>query len=158
MDAPVCNPDVPEIPEMYTGIPTPLPGPKLPNSCECVEVYLETGAEKYNYNTNIYGTYSPQSKLVNGKAYFKKGQFAIFWNGINAWFIGLDEEKEMNLPFAILMKEDLFNSQNNLFWKLAYPNEYRWKDAGKSLGLKCASSCPTSMIYPLPTLPARKCM
>ena len=78
MDAPVCNPEVPEIPEIYTGIPTPLLGPKLPNSCECVEVYNETGAEKCNYNTNIYGTYSLQSKLVNGKAYLKRDNLQLF--------------------------------------------------------------------------------
>ena len=47
-----------------------------------IEVYSKTSNRDYEYAPGIYGHYQLQSGVrINGRVYFKKGNYAIWWDG-----------------------------------------------------------------------------
>ena len=110
-------------------------------SCETckkgVEVYF--GTDKQEYSRNIYGHYAIQPQLVNDRAYFKKGDYSIWWDGEDCWMIGSDFQKGSTSGFAVIQK-DVFclHKASELNWQLAW-GQGDWREAGNALGVKCSS-------------------
>ena len=62
-----------------------------------IEVFYLTPTREYTYAPEIYGDYQLKSEMVNGRVYFKKGDWAIWWNGADSsWNIGFDSDKGSN--------------------------------------------------------------
>ena len=65
--------------------------PNCPSCAKGIEVYYATQNQEYTYESGIYGFYTlqPSEKIVNGRAYFKKGKFGIWWDGQDKTFYNL---------------------------------------------------------------------
>ena len=101
-----------------------------------IEVYF--GTEKQEYSRNIYGQYAIQPQLINGRAYFKKGDHSIWWDGEDCWMIGSDFQKGSTSGFAVIQK-DVFclHKATELNWQLAWDGG-DWREAGNVLAVKCS--------------------
>ena len=56
---------------------------------------------------SLYGHYEIQSSVVNGRAYFKKGLYGMWWDGFDKWYVGFDSTKGQSIGFAYC-NEDVF--------------------------------------------------
>ena len=72
-----------------------------------IEVFSKTSMREYTYAPQIYGHYQLQSGIVNGRVYFKKGEYAIWWDGANNWNIGLNSSKGSNRHFSYFTNDVL---------------------------------------------------
>ena len=80
-------------------------------------------------------------KIVNGRAYFKKGKFGIWWDGQDKWTIGFDSNKGSNIGCACIEK-DVFclHSVKEWDWELFWGDTGDWEKARKSLGVRISST------------------
>ena len=83
--------------------------------------------------------YTIQPQLINDRAYFKKGDYSIWWDGEDCWMIGSDFQKGSTSGFAVIQK-DVFclHKASELNWQLAW-DQGDWREAGNALGVKCSS-------------------
>ena len=99
-----------------------------------LQVYFATETQQYNY-VQIYGHYELQPYDVNYRPYFKMGFFGFWWDGIDLWWIGQDNDKGQPRGFAYYDK-DLFCpyqlSESN--WALLHGTS--WQTAS-FLGITC---------------------
>ena len=102
-----------------------------------VEVYF--GTETQEYSRNIYGNYTIQPDLINGRAYFKKGDHSIWWDGDDCWMIGSNIQKGAPAGFAYIQK-DVFclHTISEFKWTLAWGDDDH-REAGKALGVRCSN-------------------
>ena len=107
---------------------------------DCIAIYYETETNKYTPKPEIYGIYNLQATLINGRKYYKKDEYAIFWMNqkINQgkWYISFDKNKgKMQGQAFACLREDVQNLHNTIAWQLGYGDE-GWKDAGEMLKVK----------------------
>ena len=95
----------------------------------------------------FYGYYELQPGDVNGRPYFKRGYFGLWWNGINQWWIGKNIYKGQSIGLAKYTKDVFCPHQLKSDWRLWYGTS--WKDANKDLVL---SSEYNLKAYPLKNL------
>ena len=99
-----------------------------------LQVYFATETQQY-IHAQIYGHYELQPNDVNGRPYFKKSSFGLWWNGIHQWFIGPNSVKGQSLGVAYYTKDVFCPHQLTEWnWVLYYGN---WISAGKDLGISC---------------------
>ena len=117
--------------------------PNCPSCAKGIEVYYATQNQEYTYESGIYGFYTlqPSEKIVNGRAYFKKGKFGIWWDGQDKWTIGFDSNKGSNIGCACIEK-DVFclHSVKEWDWELFWGDTGDWEKARKSLGVRISST------------------
>ena len=100
-----------------------------------IEAYYGTETQQYTY-TSIYGHYDLQLGNVNGRPYFKKGNYGLWWNGVEDWWIGYDSKKGQSIGFAYYTKDVFCPHQlTDRNWRLYDGSD--WKAAGKDLGISC---------------------
>ena len=51
-----------------------------------LQVYFATETQQYTFRP-IYGHYELHSNEVNGRPYFQKGSYVIWWDGTKNWWI-----------------------------------------------------------------------
>ena len=102
-----------------------------------IEVYYETDTQEYT--RNIYGNYSMQSESINGRHYFKKGEFGIWWDGDDCWMIGSNIQKGSPIGFAYIQK-DIFclHKIAEFKWTLAWGEDDQ-REAGNALGVRSSN-------------------
>ena len=103
-----------------------------------LEVYNGNGGTLYTYQPGIYGQYQLQSYKINGRVYFKKGIFGIWWNGCDKWLIGYHRHRGQKLGF-VFFKNDVLYPHQILNWnagKLA-TRKGTLKDAENSVAIRC---------------------
>ena len=100
-----------------------------------VEVYYNT-VQEYDHEPLIFGYYSLQNDLINSRPYFKKGPFAIWWDGDENWFIGNDRSKGHDRGYAYV-KRDVFCVHTITDWNWKWlTKKGDWRSPGKALGLR----------------------
>lgn len=111
-----------------------------PSCKKGLEVYYATPNQEYFYEPGIYGFYTFQSpeNLVNGRAYFKKGNYGIWWDREHGkWTIGFDTNKGSNIGCACI-ERDVFclHSVKEWDWELYWGDTGDWEKARKNLGVR----------------------
>ena len=97
--------------------------------------YYGTETLQYTY-FQIYGHYELQPFDVNGRPYFKKGTYGLWWDGIDNWWIGPDSYKGQSYGYAYYPK-DVFCPHQLTEWNwILYDGNY-WNYANKNLGINC---------------------
>ena len=84
----------------------------------------------------INGQYELQPYDVNGRPYFKMGEYGFWWDDINAWWIGHDNEKGQPFGIAYYTKDAFCPHQlSELEWAFVVGSE--WFYAGNYLVVTC---------------------
>ena len=101
-----------------------------------VKVHHGTPKPEYTYEPHVFGHFPLQKDQINGRAYFKKGEFAIWWDGNAKWWIGIDSAKGQPKGFAYVI-QDVFciHTVTDWVWKIVWAGG-EWKNAEQVLGVK----------------------
>ena len=103
-----------------------------------VEVYYATPHQEYFYEPGIYGFYDFQLNKVNDRAYFKKGNFGIWWDeGHGKWTIGFHSNKGTSTGVACIERDAFcLHSIKDFEWELFWGDTGKWEKAKKDLAVK----------------------
>ena len=71
-----------------------------------IQAYYGTETQQYTYFP-IHGHYELQAFDVNGRPYFKKGFYGLWWDGIDRWWIGKDSDRGQSHGGAYYLMADL---------------------------------------------------
>ena len=112
----------------------------LVESCELnhcqdgIRVYFATETQQYT-SIPFYGHYVLQPHTVNGKPFFKKDSYGLWWDGIEYWIIGTDSYIGQSYGFAFYQKDvycpSLLSEFDWMIW------DGSWTQAGNHLGATC---------------------
>ena len=95
----------------------------------CAMNYCQDGVQFYNAEEErlfINGHYELQPNYVNGRPYFKMGDYGLWWDGSGWWWFGINEDKGQSYGFAFYDK-DVF-----------CPHQFgNWKYAENELVIRC---------------------
>ena len=100
-----------------------------------IEVYYGTWTQQYTYKP-IYGHYELQPGDVKGRPYFKKGVYALWWDGVGHWIIGYDSDKGKSYGYAFYTK-DAFCPHQLTEWNWGLYDGTNWYFAEIDLGINC---------------------
>ena len=112
----------------------------LEECCVHIEVYYETKNEAYDYQSEVYGTYTKLSESVNGRSHYQSdfddGYYGIWWCvDYSAWMISWTSELGQCLGFAYTTEDE--KCVHNVGWNWLYGDGVNWIDAGEGLGVRC---------------------
>ena len=115
----------------------------LDECCVHIEVYYETKNEAYDYQSEVYGTYTKLSESVNGRSHYQSdfddgevGKLGVWWCAdYSVWMIGPTSVLGQCQGFAY-NTEDVQCPQN-AEWNWFYTDGQAWVEAGEGLGVKC---------------------
>ena len=111
-------------------------------ACPMVEVYYGTDTQDYGHFPEIFGIFTKSTKFINDRRYYKSiirnGKYGIWWDG-SKWRIGYSKSKGLKIGFGRIEKDtSCLPNITGWDWKLYYGSS-GWKDAHKSLGVRCAN-------------------
>ena len=137
---------VTESPKPSSSTTKSIPQPSKSTNLDCqyckqiigIEVFYNTSTREYTHAPEIYGHYQLQSEMVNGRVYFKKDNYAIWWDGDGIWGIGLDSTKGSSGFYGYFINDVLCPHQITEWNGKLTHGKGPWKDAGNSLALKCS--------------------
>ena len=117
---------------------------KQAHSNEVISIYYGTEKNEYTYKPEIFGIYNLQAELVNGRNYYEKGKYGIWFTEPKCyWIICPIKYKGENRGFAKIKKGIPFpDSKTNWNWEWwapsrpVSPGTLDWTDANKGLGVK----------------------
>ena len=94
-----------------------------------------TETQEYTH-ADIYGHYGLHNGNVNGRPYFKKGAFGLWWDGIDRWRIGHESEIGQPIGFAYYDK-DVFCPHQLSEWDWKMHDGDTWFMANNKLSITC---------------------
>ena len=121
----------------------------LDECCVHIEVYYGTKNEAYDYQSEVYGTYTKLSESVNGRSHyqsdFDNGAYGIWWCGA-FWMIS--ETSNLGTCYGGVGTIADINEKcvHNVGWDWEYADGDAWTLAGEGLGVKCTSKHDLSII------------
>ena len=114
----------------------------LDGCCTQVEVYYQTQNDAYDKYSEVYGTYTKLSDLVNGFSHyqsdFDNGAYGIWWCG-EFWMF--DETSSLGTCVGLVGTIADIDEKcvHNVGWDWEYADGDEWILAGEGFGIKCTS-------------------
>ena len=111
----------------------------LDECCIHIEVYYETKNEAYDYQSEVYGTYTKLSESVNGRSHYQSdfddGYYGIWWGECNVWMISETSHVGQCSGDAYTTEDE--KCVHNVGWNWLYGDGQNWFEAGEGLGVRC---------------------
>ena len=102
-----------------------------------IEVFYATPNQEYWFEPGIYGYYDLQPLFINDRAYFRKGNYGIWWDGEGKWTIGFNTNKGSNIGCACIERDAFcLHSIKDMEWELYWGDTGEWEKARKSLVIR----------------------
>ena len=103
-----------------------------------LQVYFATETQQYTFQP-IYGHYELQPNYVNGRPYFKMGDYGLWYDGLGYWWISTNDGVGQSFGFAYYEKDVFCPHQlSELNWILWDGGAVgTWYDAENDLGITC---------------------
>ena len=112
---------------------------KEAHSHDVISINFGTEKNEYTFQPAIFGVYNLQAELVNGRNYYKKGKFGMWFTqkAMGFWLIGISSiEKGKFSGFAYVIKDVPFpDDTTNWEWNWSFGQD-EWTKANKGLGVK----------------------
>ena len=96
-----------------------------------LSIYYGTEKNEYTHQPEIFGVYNLQAGLINGRNYYEKGEYGIWFNAKGHWMIGYSFEKGTVKGYAIVKKDIPFPDSTTNWERVP-----GWTKANKGLGVK----------------------
>ena len=102
---------------------------------DSISIFYGTEKNEYTREPEIFGIYKKQIELVNGRIYYEKDYFGIWYDG-DSWMIGSASCKGQDEGYADINMDIPFpDSTTNWNWMWWIPG-ISWINANKGLGVK----------------------
>ena len=107
------------------------------HSNEVISIYHVKNNLDYITGMGIFGIYDLKAELVNGRNYYEKGEYGIWFTENGNWMIGISSKKGENRGYAKVKKDIPFpDDTTNWEWDFLISGFSGWKKAMKLLGVK----------------------
>ena len=73
-----------------------------------LEVYNGNGFYTYQPAWYLWAISTPKLYKINGRVYFIRGNFGIWWNGCDKWLIGYHRHRGQKLGFVFFKNDVLY--------------------------------------------------
>ena len=75
---------------------------------EFISIFCGTEENQNASDPRIFGIYYRKSELVNGRNYYEKGRYGLWWDGSKDWHLGISTLKGKLSEFIAFVRKDIF--------------------------------------------------